>query len=385
MAESERTEESVLTNHTLPDGRTLPLDYTSEDAYLATLLNDLFDVEGELLPPRYAQTLLGEPRHAPASDDFEDRIAQSVFRQLNLTRTNLSPVVRRKVRRHPMRDQMRRMTQRLGRQAVTAMLAGMILLSLNVVGTGAALAKVLQMMVGHTGVQYVAHYPTQVAQTNTPGTPDYALHFLPVWPQHDVNGFAFVNMDVYKAKWWSDGALLDLHYQQVTGATTYHLDVFEFLPHTNDALQVVPVGAVAETVPVKHTSGIFVTGHWVNRHQNQVWQSGERAELITSGITTDSKLVVWIATDKVVDGTAAKQNLVGVANQLVPFGDIEVPPTPENLHTLSGTMAASLNNLFGNDVIALIGNASAPSSSVLYIPLNPDSARPGTNPSHNNR
>lgn len=385
MAESERTEQSVLTNQTLPDGRALPLDYTSEDAQMAGWLNDLFDVAGEQLPPRYAQTLLGEPRHAPASDDFEDRIAQTVFRRLDLSRPKLTPVVRRKVRRHPVHEPMRRMTQRLGRQAVTAMLGVMILLSLNVVGTGAALAQVLQLVVGHAGVRYVAHYPAQVVQSSGSSTPDYAIHFLPVWPQHDVNGFTFVNMDVYKAKWWSDGALLDLHYQQVTATTTYHLDVFEFLPRANDALQVVPVGAVAETVSVKHSSGIFVTGHWVSRHQGQVWQSGERAELITTGIATDSKLVVWIATDKVVAGTAAKQNLVGVAEQLEPFGDIEVPPTPENLRTLSGTMAASLDNLFGNDVIALIGDASAPNSSVLYIPVNPDGAQTGIDPIHNHR
>nr|MBA3825517.1 hypothetical protein [Ktedonobacterales bacterium] len=63
-----------------------PADFTPEDVATAQWLNTLYDIDGEQLPPRYAQTLLGDPQHAPASDDLEERTINAVFTQLALAR-----------------------------------------------------------------------------------------------------------------------------------------------------------------------------------------------------------------------------------------------------------------------------------------------------------
>jgi len=73
MAMSEWNDASVEpTDRVLADGRILPDDFEPEDVAFAHFLSGHFDIEGENLPPRYAQTLLGNPLYGPVADDFAE-------------------------------------------------------------------------------------------------------------------------------------------------------------------------------------------------------------------------------------------------------------------------------------------------------------------------
>lgn len=373
MAEFDRCDKGMIPGRILADGRQLPVEFSAEEAVTAHWLNDHYNVTGENLPPRYVQTLLGDPRQAPATDDFEAHITATVFARLHIERPAPSTNSDSHSLGARLRANAERLAQRISRQGTVVIMALVMLFSYNALGTGVALASVLQLFAGHGGTQAVVNYPTLLT-TNHPVTTtlDYGLHFQPQWSGASLEGFSFANMDVYPAQWWSDGALMNLHYLLQDASGVHRLDVLEFMPHARYAMQVVQDGAATD-IPIGNSHGIFVAGQWSAPLNGRVWRKGNRSELILSDANTNGP-VIWIATNIPLDQTATQWLLTQFAKSMQTFqysSVAEVAETTTGMRLLSGTMATNADNLFGNDVIALIGAESTPNASVLYIPIDP--------------
>ncbi len=384
MAGSDSRERSAAADRQLADGRWLPAEFDAREVDMAHLLNSCFDLAGENLPPRYAQTLLGNPRHAPASEDFEERAIASVFERLGLERDTIAPVVRHKVRRAPYAPTRRQRRQRRGvRQMTLALFALCALLSLNVMTSGAALASMVHFIVGHGGAQMVKKYPALSARHPTTALKggDPTIEFLPQWAGAAVDGYTFTGIDVYDSLWWTQGALVMLHYQKIDQQGAHDLTMLEFQPHAQVALQVVQDGS-ASYVMLGGSSGVFVSGQWVRRNQQTSWLPGLRAELICRS-PIDAGVVVWVAADSTpAQIDASKDLLTSIAGSLHTMHLGGSDAAPVGLSYVSSDLSANLVQPFDGDVVALAPN-NATSSPRLYIKVNlggPDfSAVPGEN------
>lgn len=374
MSESERLPEGTL----LPDGRKLPADCDEQEADLLLLLNDLFDVEGEDLPPRYAQTLLGDQFYSPADQDFEDRVADSVFRRLSLPRS-LVPSVRRPVFHTQIQrlQRAKRLFGQIGKQSVLAALSVFLLLSFSAASSGAALASMLQTIVGRGGTQGVVTLPKNLSDapttTATQTIPDHRINFKEQWPAKTIAGYTFAGMDVFDSRWWTDGGMVTFRYRMVDAQGTHQLTILEFMPKEHVALQVVKDGSTS-SVPIGAANGIFVNGRWVYHNGAAVWEPNQRAELIL-GSVGEPGLVIWIAADNLSGGNMdqAKQLLVNVASALKPFSLADLTDSSSNLQYLGNRLLNDINQPFGGDVIALKSGDSDSDSSTVYIQLASDS------------
>jgi hypothetical protein len=362
MAEFEHFDEAALPTRMLADGRRLPADFTPEETDTAQWLNGVFDIIGEDLPPYYARTLLGDPAQACVADDFEAATIATVFARLDLPRT--PPPVSVPSPTPSWQDRLRwqaeHLLQRVAHKSVLATMALMMLLSYNALGTGVALASVLQVIVGRSGTQSVSKYPTQITLPAAQVADEDATHlnFTPLWPDVSTHGYTFVSMNALKGQWWTKGVLVTLNYEMTDGAGIHHMTILEFLPQTQWALQVVQAGA-ASTVQVGNDSGIFVWGQWTHQIQNgqqqMVWESSHRAELIYNG-TGDNEPVVWIATDNLNNQSAPQMQamLVDIANHLRPVTSRYRSLVSNVLASLSTELSASVNQPFKDDIIELI-------------------------------
>jgi hypothetical protein len=344
--------------------RQFPADFTPEDAATAHWLNTLYDIDGEHLPPRYAQTLLGDPQHIPASDDLEERMLDAVFARLALAR----PAITRPTPRPRFFDRAALLAQRMGRQMTFGVMALFMLLSYNALGTSAVFASVLQLIAGHTGTQAVTAYPTMVdARRQTLSAADATLNFTPRWPSYLSHQYLFQRMEVLSGAWWTNGAMVALHYERSDGTGSRPLTILEFLPQNGMALQVVQDGS-AQQVQIGHDTGVFVWGQWV-RHDRQhvTWEASQRAELIFGG--NAGQPVIWIAANGLGDLSASQMqaSLVGMASSLGPMNMGQTPPPVNSLGALSAHLAQGINQPFNNDIIALVPDRSDPSAPTLYV------------------
>ncbi len=369
MAKSDRPNDS---ERVLADGRRLPETFSDADAEMAQTLNDLFDIAGENLPPRYVQTVLGDPLHAPADDDFEDRIASTVFDRLGVARPASPPRRPRK----GLRDRARLLAQRVGRQVALAAMALAMLISYNAIGTGVALASMLQVMAGRGGARVVGAYPIHIVShaPQAAGTPDVNVAFVPRWPGSAIDGFTYVGMDVLPGQWWTRGAMVVLRYEKQVGAITQHLTALQFMPagQVRYALQVVQDGSVSN-VSIGDAQGVFVWGQWVRQaHQQMVWEPNHRAELIYGGPNTGDP-VTWIAADDLLGMTSAQMQatLVDVANGMQPMRYNHMHAPGSDLGAVGASLAMDLTLPFANDVIALVPDHSNPDAPAVYVRIGP--------------
>lgn len=372
MAEFDQLTNDTQPERLLPDGRTVPADFACDDIELAAWLNGCFDVQGENLPPRYAQTLLGEPEHAAATEDFEERIAAQVFKRLHIPRPGpAQPVVRRALAAG-------RTPGRAVRRGALAVMAAVALLSLNALTSGAALASVVSLMIGGGGAKLVSHYPTQiVSEPKTTQAVDPIPHFTPQWPGPTVAGYSFQGEDIYAGRSWSDGALVSLRYQLTDAqGLVHHMTILEFVPKALKVLQVVQDGS-ATAIPFGANNGVFIMGHWVRHGHAMVWQQGQRAELICSGVG-EPGLVLWIAADSLSDLAMpqAQALLSQFALSLRPLRYTDLPATNDSVRYLGNQLTDAIEQSFGNDVIALIPDTgSTDGQATTYLRIVPsDSA-----------
>jgi hypothetical protein len=377
MAEFEPLRDNTAPSEwALDDGRALPADFTADEAETAQWLNAHFDIIGENLPPYYAQTLLGDPRHAPAGEDFEARMVASVFTRLELERPATPaapPVIRR------WRSQARHLVQRVAQRGTIAVMALLMLLSYNAFGTGVAMASVLQLISGHGGAQAVVGYPRHV----TPGGPGTAttgsdvVTFIPRWPGSQIQGYAFSGMNIVTGQWWTEGAVVILHYTASPGIAVQHLDILEFVPHVRVAMQLVQDGWMS-SVKIGDAPGVFVWGHWAyHPDQGMVWMPGQRAELIYGGAYS-SDPVIWIAADALDDQSADQMQgmLMDVAGSLQLMRPLGMQFNASDAPAFPITQVSDIGLPFRDDVIALVPDQSNPEAPVVDV-------RVGTNPPDN--
>jgi hypothetical protein len=390
MSESERLETSAMNaGRMLSDGRLAPDDFDAEDLAMAQLLNSAFHIQEEILPPRYTQTLLGNPLHEPADDDFTDRVADNVFRRLALTRQtpNTQPVVRRHIaarQRHQAKPRTATVKKRsVVRQSLLALAALVMLLAFESTFNGAAFANVLQyLVVGHSGVYPVKSYPTSVSKKGitTVLTPDHTVHFIEKWPGRMVDGYTISSVNIVSGVWWSDGAIVNLGYQKTDATGLHQLTILEFIPRAQVVLQVVQDGA-ASSMPIGAENGIFVTGHWADVNHMMTWVPGERAELI-SGDSDESHVVFWIAADGLSDlnATQMRAMLVDVTNSMQRVGYDQLLSVPGSIQHGDGDLSVGLGQLFKEDIIALVPDRSNPNAPTLYFKVDTSSNQQGSSP-----
>jgi hypothetical protein len=120
-----------------PD-RSFPADFTSDEREFTQALQGLFSPEREDLPPLYVRTLAGDACARPIDPGFEQKMT-------------LAPGARRA-----------RALRRLGRSGAVLTACAMLFMALSVVLASPSFAAGMRILLGHTGVQQVKSYPTNV-------------------------------------------------------------------------------------------------------------------------------------------------------------------------------------------------------------------------------
>jgi hypothetical protein len=375
MAESFH-DASASADRLLPDGRQLPEDFDDQDVAVARLLNGHFDPASEHLPPRYVQTLLGPSQFAPASDDLEERIAGQVFGRLGIDRPSYVPVVRRRVRRGPYRASSHQKRRSRGlRQPALALLALLVLIVGTSLASGAAFASMIHLISGRSGAKMVSHYPTLSHLPTSSSKSDVGkltVEFLPQWAGKTIDGYAFVGMDIYKSQWWTQGALVMLHYQMQDSTGLHQFAMLEFKPSMQVALQVVQDG-FASDVALGSSSGVFVSGQWTMQDHQTVWTPGTRAELICHS-PQNPNVVIWLAVENASPSQqdANKDLLLSAAGALTGISLDETTTAPLSLSYVSSDLMNASVQPFTGDVVALSPGDGGQGNTSLYIQINLD-------------
>ncbi|HKD76496.1 MAG TPA: hypothetical protein VKB76_13420 [Ktedonobacterales bacterium] len=385
MGESKPMDETEMAaDRVLPDGRILPDDFDAEDAALARTLNSVYHIQREYLPPCYAQTLLGYPQYAPASDEFVERVTNSVFERLDLTRRFAmpAPVVRRRIkpqeRARPRKNGM--MTGML-RQGMVAVMALLVLFSFEALFTSTAFADMMRfLIVGHSGVQAVANYPA-ITRTSTPvpnkNKPqgDHRILFIPQWAGENILGYSFVGTTVMDKQWWSDNAIISLNYEKRDASGVHHLNILEFHVSSQAVLQVVQDGS-SQNIAVGASSAIVIDGHWVQRKPPAapIWVTDQRAKLIFSD-PEDPELVTWIATDDVAGYSQSdvQQRLTTVAQTLKDMNFTDIQRHAGQMQYIGDQPSLDILRSFGGDVIAVLPSTSQSGGAAVYVQIGPPS------------
>jgi len=374
MEESEAFTTSSHFEERLPDGRLIPADFDGDDVVMTRLFNEVFDIEGEILPPRYAQTLLGSDVSRPATDDFEERIQASVFDKLGLAVPTAGKV--RPTSKHGLRWSRKQSTKSAHplRQGLLALVAVVSIFVLNGLGTTSAFASVLRYITGQGGVQVTQSYPSKIASDpTTVAKPHHYLELAPQWAGSTIQGYTFLGMNLYDERWWSNGALVTMRYEKTDDTGVHHLTILEFMPRSQVALQVVKDGSVSNVPITNSINGVFVAGNWVHHNNVMEWNQNQRAELICQGIG-DPKLVLWIAADGMtnLDIVQMQSLLSGVAKSLTPMSFTNIPSNGQGIQYIDSRTANNLGEPFGNDIIALIPDRTHADDPTVYIKVSAD-------------
>lgn len=362
----------------LHDGRILPDDFEVEDTAFAHMLNETFDIQREMLPPRYAQTLLMSKQDI-LDEEYEQRICSAVFQKLHLEHpVQTCPPSDHEVQFKPQflsqTSQQHNIALNIFKKSALIVMALLVLFSFNAMTSGNAFASVLQFIVGRGGAEMVKSYPkpTTISTTSKTTTQqaDHHLLYTPMWAGSTVDGYTFLGLDLFDAQWWTNGVIITLRYEKTDATGRHRLTLLEFVPRDQIALQVVKTGS-AQTVQIGTNSAIFVTGHWVHINGTIVWEPDQRAELI-SGTIGGSGLVTWIAADDLPSNTdinTIRDMLISVAQQLQPFTLGDLSGTVDGIRYAGKTVSVGPDQPFFDDVIALVPNRSDVAASTIYIRL----------------
>jgi hypothetical protein len=338
-----------------PDaGPVYPADFTTDEAALAADLRRLFSPEREELPPRYVETLMGESRQRPLESGFEQKLTYRVFRQLNLPRRPLfEPAAERRTSR------MAAIARRTGQVGATSLISTLLLMLMSVFIAGPSFAAGMRLLLGQTGVQRVASYPTTV-RTSAKSAPPAAATTLPpdalvLWLGRSVHNYAYSGISQISSQGYSAGPVVELNYnlQSTNHAGTGILTVREFhLAHDlSSVLQVVADDSVTP-VKINDQQGVFVDGQWSQVGLRHIWTAGGKGELIME----QGGLILWIVADQ-RDGIDAAQ-MVAIAKRLTPAPLESLQPRHRQLRSVAQGMEASLDPSFKDEVLALISVGS---------------------------
>jgi hypothetical protein len=366
MREFERTRrDSAGTDHT---EQRFPADFSLEEEVFASELRELFPLEAEILPPQFIQTVIEDERHAPTPPGFEQKLTYNVFSRLSLPRGPLFP----RQSRTPWGN-VRQTLGRATRPLSASLVAVALLMVFSVVVASPSFAAGVQLLLTHTGVRQVNHYPGEVSaslpqvsvKAATPN-PTFPIYWLGV----KADKYEFSGARVLPAQSWSNGSMVEMQYtipEDTPGSGVLDIREFQVASNLAAVLQMVETGS-ATWLDIDGTPAVYVNGIWSERaiHKQPmmdgpVWQFGIRSELM---IERDG-VVFWIVGDQ-RDG-ADQAELVKLARALTVTNSRILHPHPVTLHVLGESFMQVFEKPKGRELYYLVPRGAALSSNMGFI------------------
>ncbi len=334
--------------------RRYPRDFSCDEEAFAETLREAFSLEYDDAPPDYAQTLLEDELRAPTPAGYEQKMAYTVLRRLELPRRPLvEPATRRlwgaaQPAWPALADLRDGETLRRAAQYARRPLAGLVgvlaavMISVIILASPAFASGVQVLLSGHTGVQETQGFPTS-ARSSSAATRDTDATGATVslfniktpisWLGSNLQGYVYQGIHLYQPTTtpsWSNGPVVDMEYGRSDrrGAVSV-LDIREFQISKQYAgvLQAVQQGSATQT-NVGATPAVYVNGGWTTHvlHQGSgmtggsnvtattySWVTGGRNELIFE----QGGVIFWIVGSP-ADGIT-QQTLVQFASALTPM------------------------------------------------------------------
>ncbi len=344
-------------------GRNIPTDFSEEDIAFAEELDTLFDLDNEVLPPYFAQTLLEpeDPRFRIVEHGFEHKTRARVFRRLNLRR-RLFPSV------HPFLSAMA--TKSAQRSMLILIVASLLFMLFTMAFTRQSFLEGVAILLhgNRIGVYQVHNYPSGVSHplsgtknalqtTISLQAAQQRLRFPMYWPQVTPVNYVLDNVNIYQQprKSWADGPILELQYDYTplgsTTRTVSEIAIREFKPNA-DVLQVVQSGAVQMVQIDGKGQAIYIDGQWVSLNRfSHHWVYGGRSELIYQR----DGVVFWIVSDQ-RDGVG-KDVLLQIAHSLQVINASHIVHMGVELGGVTELVGDS-SGLFSGDIIAVLPDDS---------------------------
>jgi hypothetical protein len=341
-----------------------PDDYSPDEMDFAHEVRALFPIEDEVLPPYYVQTMMDDTFTAPLTPSDERTLISSVFDRLRVVREPFLAKLPVLPSRASFVETIAQVST-FSRSIVAAAGVALAVMLFSVVLTGPAFAQGLWLLLGQTGVQQVAHYPSSIA----PGTPAEhedvtAFANLPIaWLGSDAQDYTFSGIRSLGTRAWSRGPVVDLQYRHGSSGL---LDIREFTVADDLAavLQVVQVGS-ATYVDINGMPAVYVRGTWVLRpngpnaeDSEYIWQTGERSELIFQ----NGGVIYWIVAEQ-HDGLGQDQ-LVQIAQDLAPIDQRAPQFGWLKRYGMAGVPRYVFSDLAGTEVYQLVPRGASPGDGV---------------------
>ena len=386
-----------------------PDDFSKEEAAFARKMREIFAIEGENLPPLYAQTLLDQEQYEIPSRGFEQRVTAEVFARLRLpeklpqepSRSHMPSSLKPSAPFRPSSGLLpwrRVRTSLLGvrhyfsrpifsRPIALAASLVLVLLALSLVVASPSLARGLQVIFGNAGVAQVDHPPTQISSSKSKreksaglAAPDVTFPNIPLfWPGPVANNYAYEGTHLQVPTKWTTGAIVELQYSLPGGSKgSGLLDVREFQVSSSYSavLQVVEDGFATSVTLADGSPAVYVDGMWVQRMidhtQTFIWQTGTHCLLIMER----DGVVIWMVGDP-RDGLTA-QSMSALANQMVPVNRATLLRNYRGVWLASASLVVSVNNSSGSECYLLVPQGISPASGVGEFVFSGSGANIGT-------
>ncbi|MGE5335173.1 MAG: hypothetical protein ACM3N4_10770 [Nitrososphaerota archaeon] len=358
MREFERTRrDSAGTN---PTGQPFPEDFSLDEAAFASELRELFPLEQEVLPPHFIQTVIEDEWHSSTPPGFEQKLTYDVFSRLSLPR---GPLFRQQ--RTPW-DNIRQAFGRTTRPLAASLVAVALLMIFSVIVSSPSFAAGMQLLLAHTGVQQVSHYPSNVrtaTPTHSPYKPMSLTSTIPVsWLGPTAGEYRFVGARAMPAESWSNGTITELQYaipHKTPGTGVLDIREFEVSPDLAAVWQIVQADS-AVGLTIDGMPAVYVDGIWMDRSARQqpmmdsrVWKFGVRSELMFER----DGIVYWIVGDQ-RDG-ANMDELVKLARMLTVTNSRILHPNPITLHALGESFMQVFQEPQGIELYRLVPRGAA--------------------------
>lgn len=347
-----------------------PDDFSVEEAAFASELRELFALEREELPPLYTQTLLEDERLAVAEAGFEQKLAYRVMRRLRLPRSPL-------FERHYLSlilSALQESLLRMSRPLVASVTSVLFIMALTVAISSPSFAAGVRILLGHTGVQQVPAYPTNVRapiavhkDNHQPVTFDPNMPLAWIGPV--ASDYFYEGVRLQDPTEFSKGPIVEMQYSlegHTAGSGVLDIREFQINDKYSAVLQVIQDGSQSLVKLNNNTSAVYVDGTWVPRGMNhrvtegdddQVlwqWQSGVRSELIFE----HDGIVYWIVGDQ-RDGMS-QAALTHVASLLKPAFARDLQPNKLTLRLAGTSLTYSFSDPIGHEVYAEVAAGDAP-------------------------
>jgi len=314
------------------------------------------------------QTVIEDERQSPTPPAFEQKLTYNVFSRLSLPRGPLFP----HQSRTPWQN-VRQTLSRASRPLSASLVAVALLMVFSVVVASPSFAAGMQLLLTHTGVRQVSHYPGEVS-ASLPKVPVKAATPNPTFPVSwlgaKADKYDFSGARVVPAQRWSDGSMVEMQYTipgDTPGSGVLDIREFQVATDLSAVLQMVETGS-ATWLNVNGTPAVYVNGIWSDRaiHQQPMvdgptWQFGIRSELM---IERDG-VVFWIVGDQ-RDG-ADEAELVKLANTLTVTSSRILHPHPVTLHVLGESFMQVFQKPKGRELYYLMPRGAALSSNTGFI------------------